>query len=99
MTEYPYPTIHTVAQIIVTAGDTIRKFGWGPARVRKEQAAAWFRAQPGAGDMKVSWRIKQKAAEVPWREAGAWTWDGAAGPGLEYAAVSLLGVPEWGRSR
>lgn len=97
---YPEPKIHTLAQIVVQVGDRTKKFGWSDARTRKEQAAAWLRAQKPKGAMvKISWLLKQKAAEVPWRETGAWSWNGAAGPGLEYGAQALLGIGEWGRGR
>lgn len=96
---YPEPKIHTQAQIVVTIGDTIRKWGWADARTRKEQVAAWLRAQKITGPVKIAWTLKQKAAEIPWRESANWTWDGEARHGLEYGAVALLGIPEWGRSR
>lgn len=96
---YPEPKIHTQAQIVVTIGDVIKKWGWGPARTRKEQAAAWLRAQTIRGDTKISWTLKQKAAEVPWRDGANFYWTGPAPLGLEYAATALLGVGEWGRGR
>lgn len=96
---YPEPKIHTQAQIVVTVGNQIKKWGWGDARARKELVAAWLRAQTVRGDAKLTWSLKQKAAEVPWRETAGWTWNGAAAPGLEYGAVTLLGTPEWGRGR
>lgn len=96
---YPEPKIHTQAQIVVTIGDVIKKWGWGPARTRKEQAAAWLRAQTIRGDTKISWTLKQKAAEVTWRDGANFYWTGPAPLGLEYAATALLGVGEWGRGR
>lgn len=96
---YPEPKIHTLAQIVVTINGQAHKWGWADARTRKEQVAKWLRAQTVRGDAKLTWSLKQRAAEVPWRETAGWTWNGAAGPGLEYGAVTLLGTPEWGRSR
>ena len=98
-TGYPEPKINTLAQIVVTINGQAHKWGWADARTRKEQVAKWLRAQTVRGDAKINWTLKQKAAEVPWRETGAWSWNGAAGPGLEYGAQALLGVPEWGRGR
>lgn len=96
---YPEPKIHTLAQIVVTINGQAHKWGWADARTRKEQAAKWLRSQTVRGDAKLTWSLKQKAAEVPWRETGAWSWQGAAGPGLEYGAQALLGFGEWGRGR
>lgn len=47
-----YPQIHTQAKIGVVVGDEIRRWGWSDARTRKEQVAAWLRAQTvtGAGN-------------------------------------------------
>ena len=94
-----YPQIHTQAQIVVVVGDEIRRWGWSDARKRKAQVAAWLRAQDLAGNVKISATIKQRAAEVPWRDGGNWYWQGPGKIGLEYAAQALLGTPEWGGSR
>lgn len=98
-TTYPTPTIHTLAQIVVQVGDRAKKWGWGPARLRKEQVAAWLRAQATRKDVRITWTLKQRADEVPWRDGANWYWQGPAPLGLEYAAQSLLGQPEWGRGR
>lgn len=96
---YPEPKIHTQAQIVVTIGDVIKKWGWGPARTRKEQVASYLRAQTTRGDVRITWTLKQRADEVPWRDGANWYWQGPAQLGLEYAALALLGQPEWGRGR
>lgn len=91
--------IHTLAQIVVTVGDEIHKWGWADARTRKEQVAAWLRAKRLSGTAKISWTLKQRSDDVPWRDGGIWYWTGEAEHGLEYAAQALLGVPEWGGGR
>jgi len=96
---YPEPKIHTQAQIVVTIGDVIKKWGWGPARTRKEQAAAWLRAQTQTTSLDIGWVLQQKATEVPWTDGATFHWSGPAPLGFEYAAKALLGNPEWGRSR
>lgn len=95
-----YPQIHTMAQIVVTVGDEIHKFGWAPARVRKEQVATWLRAHSATGtNVKISMTLKQRAAEVQWRDGGIWYWTGEAEHGLEYAAQWVERFPAWGGSR
>lgn len=96
---YPEPKIHTLAQIVVTINGRPHKWGWADARNRKEQVAKWLRAQTVRGDAKISWSLKQKAAEVPWKDGATFNWTGPAPLGFEYAAKALLGVGEWGRGR
>ena len=96
---YPTPVIHTKALIVVTVGKAVKKWAWGDARSRKEQAAAWLRAQPQTASLDIGWALQQKASEVPWTDGATFHWSGPAPLGLEYAAKSLLGVPEWGRGR
>lgn len=96
---YPTPVIHTKALIVVTVGKTVKKWAWGDARARKEQAAAWLRAQTQTASLDIGWVLQQKAAEVPWTDGATFHWSGPAQLGFEYAATALLGIPAWGRGR
>lgn len=97
---YPEPKIHTQAQIVVTVGDTIKKWGWADARTRKEQVAAWLRAHPATGaDVRISYTIKQRSDDVPWRDGCVGYWAGPANPGLGYMADDILSFKNWGGGR
>jgi hypothetical protein len=97
-----YDTLpHVIAKIRARIGSGgWHEFGPGDAKVVKDQAAAWFRAQRFTRtNTRIGITLAQESPQVPWTDAGTWRWSGEATHGQEYAAQWCERFPEWGRGR